>query len=155
VIEVPPLRDRFDDLRVLSETILAEVCSVERTKLFAITDDAWEILCAHAWPGNVRELKSVLHRAVALNRGEGELTAAIVTKSAPPGSALRTTSPKPGTGLTRRLVHAEKEEILRALERTGGVRKKAAELLGISYRGLGKKMARLGIDAARGASRKR
>jgi two-component system response regulator PilR (NtrC family) len=49
------------------------------------------------------------------------------------------------------LVHAEKEEITRALERAGGVRKKAAELLGISYRGLGKKMARLGIDPTRGA----
>jgi DNA-binding NtrC family response regulator len=150
IIEIPPLRERAEDLRILSETILAEVCSVERTKLFAISDDAWDLFAAHDWPGNVRELKSILHRAVALNRAEGRLTAASIAKSAPPGSTLREVK-QPSSGLTKRLVHAEKEEITRALERAGGVRKKAAELLGISYRGLGKKMARLGIDPTRGA----
>jgi transcriptional regulator with GAF, ATPase, and Fis domain len=45
--------------------------------------------------------------------------------------------------------NAEREEILRALESAGGVRKKAAEILGVSYRGLGKKMVRLGIESSR------
>jgi two-component system response regulator PilR (NtrC family) len=54
--------------------------------------------------------------------------------------------------LAERLVSAEREEILRAMEEAGGVRRKAAEILGISYRGLGKKMARLGIETDRAGS---
>ena len=74
-------------------------------------------------------------------------------QSAPVGSTLRRldgqfATTAPSGRLNRRMENAEREEILRAMEQVGGVRKKAAELLGISYRGLGKKMIRLGIENA-------
>jgi transcriptional regulator with GAF, ATPase, and Fis domain len=80
------------------------------------------------------------------------LDARAIIHSAPEGSALKKrVEVKPVSDLWNRMAHTEREEILRALAKAGGVRRKAAEILGVSYRGLGKKMARLGItpDAAR------
>jgi two-component system response regulator PilR (NtrC family) len=132
--------------------VLEEVCALEGTAVPAIREDGWHILIHHEWPGNVRELKSLLHRAVALNRGAAELGARTFLASAPAGSRLRSLDERAAaSGLADRLVSAEREEILRALEEAGGVRRKAAEILGISYRGLGKKMARLGIESERAA----
>ena len=152
IIEIPALADRIEDLRILSKQLLEEVCELERTVTPEITEDAWMILKSHDWPGNVRELKSLLHRAVALNRAAPVLDAEAVLSSAPRGSSLRVRSSSTGAangGLAERMAHVEREEILYALEKADGVRRRAAEILGISYRGLGKKMARLGIDQDR------
>jgi DNA-binding NtrC family response regulator/tetratricopeptide (TPR) repeat protein len=153
IVEVPPLRRRVEDIRQLTRLLLEEVCALEGTAVPEIGEDGWHVLIHHEWPGNVRELKSLLHRAVALNRGATELGAETILASAPVGSKLRAGGDdrNAGAGLAERLVSAEREEILRALEEAGGVRRKAAEILGISYRGLGKKMARLGIESDRAA----
>jgi DNA-binding NtrC family response regulator len=162
IIQVPALRDRVEDLRMLSLSLLEEICAIERTPVPEITEDGWRLLTTHDWPGNVRELKSLLHRAVALNRGSSTLSAEIILDSAPLGStlrgqdgreALRVTAGAGASSLAQRMENAEREEILRAFEKAGGVRKKAAEILGISYRGLGKKMARLGIEISRRRAR--
>jgi len=153
IIYVPPLRRRLEDLRVLAGILLEEVCALERMSVPKISEDGWEVFAAHDWPGNVRELKSVLHRAVALHPGAPVLDAEAVIRSAPEGSALKKRAEvKPASDLWNRMAHTEREEILRALAKAGGVRRKAAEILGVSYRGLGKKMARLGItgEATRG-----
>jgi DNA-binding NtrC family response regulator/tetratricopeptide (TPR) repeat protein len=152
IIEVPPLRRRVEDLRPLTRTLLEEVCALEATDIPAITEDGWDVLIGHEWPGNVRELKSLLHRAVALHRGAARLDGVAILASAPVGSTLRRGNAArsgPAGGLVERLEDAEREEIVRALERAGGVRRKAAAILGISYRGLGKKIARLGISTPR------
>jgi transcriptional regulator with PAS, ATPase and Fis domain len=153
IIEVPPLRRRVEDVRQLTRILLEEVCALEGTAVPEIAENGWHVLIQHEWPGNVRELKSLLHRAVALNRTAAVLDARIILASAPVGSRLRTdTERSAASGLAERLVSAEREEILRAMEEAGGVRRKAAEILGISYRGLGKKMARLGIETDRAGS---
>lgn len=154
MIHVPPLRRRREDLRALVPLLLDEVCSLERVPAPGLADDAWDVLAGHDWPGNVRELKSLLHRAIALNPATAVLDAAMVRASAPHGSRLRDqmTGNSQTSDLSDRMVHTEREEILRALVKADGVRKKAAELLGVSYRGLGKKMARLGILSDRAAN---
>jgi two-component system response regulator PilR (NtrC family) len=88
-----------------------------------------------------------LHRAVALHPESSILDARAILRSAPGGSALKERVPasRDSSDLEDRMAHTEREEILRALAKAGGVRKRAAEILGVSYRGLGKKMARLGI----------
>ncbi len=151
VIEVPPLRTRADDLRLLVGLVFDEICAVERAARPELDDDAWQVLATHDWPGNVRELKTLLHRAVALHRNEPRLSGAMLIGSAPAGSTLRgkTSRVLPAADLSERLANAERDEILRALEKAGGVRRRAAEILGISYRGLGKKMVRLGIRGSR------
>ena len=152
VIEVPPLRRRSEDLRLLASHLLDEVCALERTNRPEITEDGWRLLIGHDWPGNVRELKALLHRAVALNPGAETLDADRILDSAPRGSTLGgkpVSRTMPARDLTERMANAERQEILLAMEKAGGVRRKAAELLGISYRGLGKKMVRLGIEGSR------
>jgi DNA-binding NtrC family response regulator/Tfp pilus assembly protein PilF len=149
IITVPALRERIEDLSLLCGALLEEIAKLENVESVTIADDAWRVLRSHAWPGNVRELKALLHRAVALNRGK-VLDAAAVRASAPLGSTLqgsRSTraSVEADMDLARRMAHLEREEIRRALVEAGGVRRKAAEILGVSYRGLGKKMVRLGL----------
>jgi two-component system nitrogen regulation response regulator NtrX len=61
-IEVPPLRDRADDIPILVETFLAEAATSNREKQKTIADDAMDILKKHNWPGNVRELKNLIER---------------------------------------------------------------------------------------------
>jgi two-component system response regulator PilR (NtrC family) len=75
----------------------------------------------------------------------------MILASAPVGSTLCRNGEVEG-GLAGRMANAEREEILRALEQAGGVRRVAAEILGVSYRGLGKKIARLGIGTERSPS---
>jgi DNA-binding NtrC family response regulator len=154
-IEIPPLRDRSDDLPRLVGVVLEEICALERTSRPELDDEAWQVLKSHTWPGNVRELKTLLHRAIALNRGVSPLTAELIISSAPAGSTLRGKENRavPASGLTHRMATAERDEILQALESAKGVRRRAAEILGVSYRGLGKKMVRLGIERRRRAGR--
>jgi len=148
IIEVPALRSRVADLRILGERLLAEIALLEGVAAPIVTDDGWRLLESHDWPGNVRELKALLHRAVALNRGKS-LDASAILSSAPLGSTLsRAVEPPTDADLAERMASVEREEIRRALAQAGGVRRKAAEALGISYRGLGKKMVRLGLTGS-------
>ncbi|MGQ0720519.1 MAG: sigma 54-interacting transcriptional regulator [Candidatus Eiseniibacteriota bacterium] len=153
IIEVPALRNRVEDLRTLARALLTEICALEGAALPEISEDGWALLIGHAWPGNVRELRSLLHRAVALNRGAVELDATTILGSAPVGSTLRALNrAETESGLAGRMENVEREEIQRALEQAGGVRRRAAEILGVSYRGLGKKIARLGLGTERSSS---
>ena len=65
-IDVPPLRDRADDIPILVETFLAEAAASNREKLKTISDDAMEIFKKYTWPGNVRELKNLIERMVIM-----------------------------------------------------------------------------------------
>jgi DNA-binding NtrC family response regulator len=157
VIQVPALRFRTEDTMLLAGILLEEICRVERMSVPKLSDSAWRLLTRHDWPGNVRELKALLHRTVALNAGKDkvEVDAAELSRCAPAGSPIsrRAREGASGAPLSGRLESAEREEILAALEKAGGVRKRAAEILGVSYRGLGKKMARLKIEGVRGRKR--
>ncbi len=136
-VPLPPLRDRPEDVAALTEHFLARYGGL-RPELapLSLAPEAAQILAAHRWPGNVRELEHAIERAVVLADGP-------VIREADLPETIRAGAPaaEPGTAgadlsLRRAVQEAEAQVIRAALERTGGNRTRAAELLGISYRAL-------------------
>ncbi|HET9839553.1 MAG TPA: sigma 54-interacting transcriptional regulator [Candidatus Angelobacter sp.] len=129
-LEVPPLRERAEDLLGIAERILHEHYPDSR-----FTQDAVSALLSYEWPGNVRELRNCLFRAVMLAKNAPvELTAADLklNKVVPP--------PNGKNPLNRDLDELEKQIVFDALERNGGNQGKAAQALGISRRTLLRKL---------------
>jgi DNA-binding NtrC family response regulator len=143
-IEIPPLRERAEDILPLARHFLA-LGSNENKRL---SRAAAQALTAHPWPGNVRELANAIERARLLSQ-----TDVILPEHLPPvfrQSSSRAIHEKQVTGLelkanVKTLEESEMDIIRRALEQTGGNRTRAAELLGITRRGLIYKLKRLGI----------
>jgi two-component system response regulator AtoC len=146
-VRIPPLRERPEDIPALAAHFLARHARL-RPELggMSLSDDALEALRAHRWPGNVRELEHALERAVVLADGpvvrEEDLPETV--RAAPPADGA---SRVPGTLSVKRETRALEEQLIRAaLERTGGNRTKAAELLELSYRALLYKIKEYGIS---------
>jgi DNA-binding NtrC family response regulator len=139
-IELPPLRQRKDDLPLLIQSFLAEFSERNHKNVTAIDAAAMRILEQYSWPGNIREVRNVIERAVILCNDEF-----IETKHLPP---LVTDSPdivkpvvalEPGTTVEE----AERRLILMTLEHTRDNKTRAAEILGISLKTLHNKLNRL------------
>jgi len=146
-VHLPPLRDRAEDVPLLAEHFLAKFAGHMEKPIRAISREAHERLMAYRWPGNVRELENAIERAVAV-----EQTPTLLPESLPPyvrpngGGAVHETSEdvQPGLCDFPELpegfdLEARGEDFYRhyiglALERSGGVQTKAAELLGMSFR---------------------
>ncbi len=138
-IEVPPLRDRREDVRPLAEHFLAR-CAAEMNKdVRVFAPDAVRALEAYAFPGNVRELENIVERAVALATGQtlglGDLPREVSGAASQPTPAL-VGLPEDGCNLEDVLGEVERRLLLQALERSGGVRTQAARLLGVTFRSL-------------------
>lgn len=138
-IEVPPLRDRREDIRALAEHFLAR-CAVEQNKpIRALSPDTLRVLEGYTFPGNVRELENVIERAVALASGHtiglGDLPLEISGAASQSTPALVNLSDE-GCNLDDILGEVERRMILQALERSDGVRTQAARLLGVTLRSL-------------------
>jgi len=136
-IEVPPLRDRREDIGELARHFI-DRCSREHNKpIRGFAPDALRALDEYAYTGNVRELENIIERAVALTTGPlvglGDLPAEVGGAAAQPTPAL-VSLPEEGCALDDVLGEIERRLILQALERTGGVRTNAAELLGVTFR---------------------
>jgi two-component system, NtrC family, response regulator HupR/HoxA len=140
-IEIPPLRQRRDDIPLLARHLTKKLSLQLKKRVGELTPEAIEILRRYDFPGNVRELENELERAIILAEGDGPLgedllsdaVQAAASKDAPPGA------------LQVRTEDFERDEIREALKRADGVKTRAAEELGITYRGLLKKMRRLGM----------
>jgi len=134
VIEVPPLRERREDVPRLVAHFLARYDRGPRRKSFA--PDALAALQAHHWPFNVRELQQVVERAVCLVDGEviGRDDLPEYLRSAPAAAspAAPSADASPPGPLRRVVEEAERAHILRALEFTKGNRRRAIELLQLS-----------------------
>jgi transcriptional regulator with PAS, ATPase and Fis domain len=129
-LEIPPLRERPEDLLAIAEQILHQHYPGSR-----FSNDAVTALLTHEWAGNVRELRNSIFRAVMLARNAHlEITAADLklNQAAPPGEGK--------TPLSRDLDQLERQIVFDALERAGGNQGKAAEALGISRRTLLRKL---------------
>jgi len=124
-LELPPLRERGDDILALGESLLTRVCADYGLAPRRLSDDARAALRAHAWPGNVRELGNVMERAALLAEDE-RITAEPLE-------------------LSPREVGDEAATIREALQATGGNVKQAAARLGLPRSTLRHRLARHGL----------
>jgi DNA-binding NtrC family response regulator len=139
-IELPPLRQRKDDLPLLIQSFLAEFNARNQKSVSAVDPMAMRILEQYNWPGNVREVRNIIERAVILSSGEfieAKHLPPLVTDS--PDVVRPTISLQPGTTVEE----AEKRLILMTLEHTRDNKTRAAEILGISLKTLHNKLNRL------------
>ncbi len=140
-IHLPPLRERQEDIVVLAEHFLNQLCTREGRPLLQISAAAKKNLTAYHWPGNVRELENYLEKALIFSPGDTlELPPLRIRQSAPGEFNPDEYSLKIAS---RRL---EEEYIRKALAKTEGNRTQAAELLEISLRSLMYKLKDYGID---------
>jgi transcriptional regulator with GAF, ATPase, and Fis domain len=136
-VEVPPLRERGEDIPLLTWTFVKEFSNSMGKPVDAIAEDSMAALLAYSWPGNIRELRNVIERAMILTRGP-TLQIKLGHPTLRPQAANAT-----GT-----LEEAEREHILRALERCAWrIRgpNAAAELLGVKPTTLESRIKKLGL----------
>ena len=142
-LHVPPLRERKQDIPLLTDHFLAHFRSALGKPVRTITDDALERLTSYSWPGNVRELENVIERALILADTDRlttrELPESIVSAVASDGSDASSFS------LRRARRAVEADMIRRALKATDGNRTHAAKLLEISHRALLYKIKEFGL----------
>jgi transcriptional regulator with PAS, ATPase and Fis domain len=144
-IQLPPLRERREDLPLLIRSFLEEFKGKYGTAVCSVDAGALTVLTEYDWPGNVRELRNVLERAVLVAQNN-----MITTDDLPPNfSSYRRRSirePDFSVGIT--IDAAEQALILATLERTHQNKTKAAEILGISLKTLHNKLTRYREEAS-------
>ncbi|GAB4207048.1 MAG: hypothetical protein OHK0013_24290 [Sandaracinaceae bacterium] len=145
-LELPPLRERRDDILPLALQFIAETCKQNACGPCALSSDVLDALHAYAWPGNVRELENAIERAVVLADGQpkielGDLPPEIRTPAATPSAPVE---PEVLT-----LAEVERRHVLATLERFGGNRAATARALGIGENTLWRKLKAYGVPAAR------
>ena len=145
-LEIPPLRERHDDIPLLAQHFLGKFAEKNRKDLKGFTPQAMDLLLKYEWPGNVRELENAVERAVILLTGDH------VTEKQLPMTITRTLEDEPlapsqlDLSRTRPLEEIEKDAILAALEAAGGNKSEAARRLGITRKTLHKKLKRYGAE---------
>jgi two-component system response regulator PilR (NtrC family) len=148
-IELPPLRQRRSDVRKLARRMVKQFADEFDKDTPQLTREALEALERYPFPGNIRELENMMERAVALSSG-GDIGLEDLPDDVRGGADspinIETDLPDNGCDLDRVLEGVERRLLLQSLERTGGVRNKAADLLGISFRSLRYRLSKLGMD---------
>jgi DNA-binding NtrC family response regulator len=141
-IDIPPLRERREDIPVLVDHFIRKHAHRTGRRIEKIEDAALASLQQAEWPGNVRELENTIERAVVLTVSPVITARAVSIMSAP------STGPAslPSLRLHQNLEWVEKETMRRALDQAGGVKKDAAELMGVSQRALSYYLAKYRIE---------
>ena len=146
-IELPPLRDRRDDIPLLAKHFFEKFAPETPMHL---SQGAMRAMMAYAWPGNVRQLENAIERAVALSVGRPEITTADLPPEVQATPQATSTPfvdfPEEGLDMPTYLATIERDLIYRALDRTQGNRNKAADLLRIKRTTLVEKLKRIGAD---------
>jgi Nif-specific regulatory protein len=145
-INIPPLRERKEDVPLLAEHFLEEFNAASSKTVAGFTPEAMNALVAHGWPGNVRDLRHEIERAVAMAEDGAwidtdALSGDVQGESTAPAAALA-----PNQSLQDYVEDIERSLVMKALTRTEGNRSHAAKLLGLSRRGLLNKIARYRIS---------
>jgi two-component system response regulator HydG len=143
-IELPPLRERLDDLPLLVDSFLKELSDSHHKKISRISPEALRLFYQYPWPGNVRELRNAIESMIVMTKDDvldvDDVPDFITTR----GPASQDADGEGGaTGV--HLETAEKELIRQALALSQGNREKAAQLLGIGERTLYRKIKRFGL----------
>lgn len=145
-VDVPALRERKEDIPVLVDHFIREYSRREKKNIKSISAEAMDLLLKHDFPGNVRELENAIERATIFSEG------AVITRADLPvfleiksEKELAETASDFSRSLTDKVRELEIREIKRALEKSGGVKSRAARLLGITERMLSYKMKVYGL----------
>jgi transcriptional regulator with GAF, ATPase, and Fis domain len=147
-IRVPPLRERVEDIAPLALAFLDDVCRRFNKTLPGFSNELLSLFERYPWPGNVRQLRREVERLVALTPEGQHLTP---DRCSPEIVEQATTAVSPGAkdlSMPARVRELERAMIREALERSGGNRAKAAEMLGITRQGLHKKLKRYAKENA-------
>jgi len=142
-IEMPPLRDRREDIPLLVEHFVKRFAERTGKTIDGVDEKAMTELTRYEWPGNVRELENTMERAVVLALAPLLNSRTIWLMSA---TTTPSTAAVPSLKLHQNLEWAERETMRRALEQARGVKKDAAELMGISQRALSHYLAKYRIE---------
>jgi DNA-binding NtrC family response regulator len=141
-ITLPALRERREDIPVLVEYFIDKHAQRAGKRMEGLDDGVLARLQAYEWPGNVRELENAIERAVVLAPA-GRITLQALLM---PGAPSTSPSSVPSLLLRQNLDWAERETVRRALDASHGVKKDAAELMGISQRALSYYLSKHRID---------
>ena len=136
-IQLPPLRERREDIPLLVAHFLQKFGKELGKDIRGVTPEAMAVLERHHWPGNIRELENVLERAMVLGAGEMLAVDSLpesVRRERPVKGLESVDIPEDGLDLEATLDSIEGRYLQRALDRTGGVQTKAAELLKMTFR---------------------
>ena len=145
-LEIPPLRERKEDIIIIAEFFLRKYCQEIRKEIKGFNEETTALIKNHSWPGNIRELKNLMERAVLVAEENGFITPEDLAMSGKDYFAAggRDRRRRAEDNLisfdTLNLEVVEKETILKALQVSNWIQKDAANLLGISPRALNYKI---------------
>jgi two-component system response regulator PilR (NtrC family) len=154
-IHLPPLRERREDIPLLVAHFIRKLGADLGKEVTGMSPDALAILERYDWPGNIRELENVIERAIVLGTSDTLTAESLPGNLRRPREETDVTIEIPGSGLDLEatLDRIEHRYIQLALERTGGVQTRAAELLGVSFRQFRYKLQKHALRAAARFSR--
>ena len=149
-IKLPPLRDRKEDIPILAGHFLKKYSEELNKNILKTSPEALQILLNYEYPGNVRELQNIIERAVALESGQ-ELTVHNLSSYLSEQPLLRKGPidieiPNEGIDLEKMVEDLERTLLLKALDKTKGIKKKAAELLRINFRSMRYRLEKYGLN---------
>ncbi len=140
-LHVPPVRDRREDVPLLTDFLLRRLAADQGIETPVLTPEARKKLSGYDFPGNVRELENILERAVALS-ADAPIDVGDIQIQGSPGAA----STKSPSRLGDRLESVERDAIIKALEESRYNKTAAARALGLTLRALRYRMEKLGIQ---------
>jgi hydrogenase-4 transcriptional activator len=155
-IHVPPLRERREEIPLLSTFFLREASERLGKPNIQLSSQALDLFSQYLWPGNVRQLKNEIQRAVALSEPGGtiepehltpEINATRSASASGSSAGRRAGTAAVPANLAAAVAQVERDLIQAALDRSGGNISEAARALGLTRRGLYLKLRRLGLDA--------
>jgi len=149
-IHIPPLRERKLDIPILANHFLAKFNQINNKAVKTITPEAMHLFMRYSWPGNVRELQNLMERIVVIKE-TGEVCAddlpgkmhTVSEKQAMQGAEI--SLPEEGVDFNEVVSNFEKELLMKALKKTGGVKNSAARLLKLNRTTLVEKLRRFNI----------
>jgi two-component system response regulator PilR (NtrC family) len=157
-IKMPPLRERMEDIVPLARHFLGKYSREYDKKTEHISEEAMRVLMEYDYPGNIRELENMIERAVNLEPTNTicpeSLSMHVVSKTATaglggPGGPVRQLCveiPPEGIDMEKTVAEFERVMIAEAMKKSGGVKKKAAELLGLSFRSMRYKLTKYDLS---------
>ena len=149
-IKLPPLRERKEDIPLLAMHFFKKYSGELNKNILTISPEAVRILLNYDYPGNVRELQNIIERAVALESSQ-ELTvqnlSSYINEQLPmKKGAIGLEIPNEGIDLEKIVEDLEKTLLLKALDKTKGIKKRAAELLHINFRSMRYRLEKYGLN---------